>query len=73
VCNAGLPNSQQDLFSRTTQEIAECAAREFKDGGDIRTTLTKQASPKFKKPDPIKMLRDGDGKSTSTADPADLE
>ena len=73
VCDTGLPNSQQDLFSRTTQEIAECAAREFKDGGDIRTTLTKQAFPKFKKPDPIKMLRDGDGKSTSTADPADLE
>ena len=73
IYDTGLPNSQQDLFTRTTQEIAEYAAREYKGAADIRTTIINQQLPTFHKPSPILMLQDASGKDTTTPDPADVE
>ena len=51
VYNAGLPNSSQDLFSKTTKHIAEYVAKSYKNAGEFCLGLINGELPKLDPPD----------------------
>ena len=50
VYAAGLPNSSQDLFFKTTQEIAKYVAREIPNAGEFRIAMLNMDMPELTKP-----------------------
>ena len=50
VYNSGLPNSSQDLFTTTTEQIGEYVAKTYEHAGEFRTGLMNLSFPILEKP-----------------------
>ena len=50
VYDSGLPNSSQDLFTTTTEQIGEYVAKTYEHEGDFCTRLAALSFPPLKKP-----------------------
>lgn len=51
VYDTGMPNSNQDLFATTTNEIAEYVAREYENAGEFRNGLPALKMPALAEPE----------------------